>query len=122
MKYCKINNFSISEIIIANISYKSICTVEGSIENISKAEAQISAKLRKGNGNYLQFMVISINIKLLCKIGYRDVLYKSPVTTPAIENETEFVLHILVSSDKTHVIIGKNDAIIKKITQKTKAW
>jgi len=67
-------------------------------------------------------MTISINIKLLCEIGYRDVLYKSPETLLAIENEIGFVLCILVPSDKTHVIIGKNGAIIKKITRETKAW
>ncbi|XP_050055927.1 uncharacterized protein LOC114120371 isoform X3 [Aphis gossypii] len=118
----KINVSGISDITIANINYKGVCTVEGSIENISKAEAQISAKLRQGIGNDLQFIAISINIKLLCEIGYRDVLYKRSETTPAIENETEFVLHILVPSDKTHVIIGEKGAIIKKITRETKAW
>jgi len=115
------NNFSISDITIANINYKGVCTVEGSIENISKAEAQISAKLRQGIGNDLQFVALSINIKLLCEIGYRDVLYKRSETTPVIENETEFVLHILVPSDKTHFIIGEKGAIIKKISQEIKA-
>jgi len=78
--------------------------------------------LRQSIENYLQFMAKSINIKLLCGIGYRDVLYESSDTIPAIENETEFELRILVPSDETHVIIGKNGTIIKKITQETKAW
>ncbi|KAE9523330.1 hypothetical protein AGLY_016278 [Aphis glycines] len=92
-------NPSISNVIINNLHHKRICTVKGSIENISKAEAQISAMLRQ---------------------RYRDVLYETSETIPAIENETEFKLRILVPSDKTHVIIGKNGVIIKKITQETK--
>jgi len=35
--------------------------VQGSIENVSKAEVQISAKLRQSIENYLQSIDVSIN-------------------------------------------------------------
>jgi len=47
------------------MDYKSVCAVEGSIENISKAESQISAKLRQSFEKYLPHDVVSINIELL---------------------------------------------------------
>jgi hypothetical protein len=46
---------------IDNFHYKRMCTIEGSIKNVSKAEALISAKLRQSIENYLQSMSVSNN-------------------------------------------------------------
>jgi len=44
---------------INSFNYERIITVKGSIENMSKAEAQISAKLRQSFENDLQSMAVS---------------------------------------------------------------
>jgi len=57
--------FRIIDITIDNINYKSVCTVKGPIENISKAESLISAKLRQSYEKYLQQVIVSTNIEPL---------------------------------------------------------
>lgn len=52
--------FSIND--INSFNYERIITVKGSIENMSKAEAQISAKLRQSFENDLQSMAVSVYI------------------------------------------------------------
>jgi len=49
---------------INNFNYKSICTIKGSIKNVSKAEVQISAKLRQSIEHFIQSMDVSINIAM----------------------------------------------------------
>lgn len=49
-------NYSIND--INSFNYERIITVKGSIENMSKAEAQISAKLRQSFENDLQSMAV----------------------------------------------------------------
>lgn len=50
---------------INSFNYERIITVKGSIENMSKAEAQISAKLRQSFENDLQSMAVSDLINYL---------------------------------------------------------
>lgn len=50
---------------INSFNYERIITVKGSIENMSKAEAQISAKLRQSFENDLQSMAVNIHIKII---------------------------------------------------------
>lgn len=45
---------------INSFNYERIITVKGSIENMSKAEAQISAKLRQSFENDLQSMAVNV--------------------------------------------------------------
>jgi len=55
---------------IGSFNYKSICKIEGSIENVSKAEVQISAKLRQSIEHFIQSMDVSINIAMTTKKVY----------------------------------------------------
>ncbi|XP_016659964.1 uncharacterized protein LOC100167988 isoform X3 [Acyrthosiphon pisum] len=120
----KISVSSITGITIDSFNYNRICMVEGLIENISKAEGQISAKLRQSIEHFLQSVDVKVEPALemrnLCEIGLTRVSHVGPKTIPAIENR-EFTLRILVQSNMISVIIGKRGSTIKEITQQTSA-
>ncbi|XP_022182325.1 uncharacterized protein LOC111042124 isoform X3 [Myzus persicae] len=115
----KINVSSITGITIDSVNYKTICTIEGSVENTCKAESQISAKLRQSIEHFLQsvdgFQIKvepALEMRNLCEIGHTHVSHVG---------QKEFTLRILVPSDMIPIIIGKHGSTIKEITQQTSA-